>query len=813
MHLAASAFPTACRRECAHYRIRMAEEIHARFRKSIAALEKNFSALKSTVEEVYSPLTELTNESLFLVDRQCRYLFITKNMATNFDAPMSEVIGKQYGDLHTREVTDIFAARVAEVFATGRSVTDEHRNRSGDKYIYRTFAPVKLPTGEVTKIAVIGHDITALKETEAALKASRAKYHDLYEYAPDTYYSLDMQTGRITECNETFLRVTGYTREEVLGRSIFEFYTPDCVEEAKKTFERFADIGEVQAERNVVCKDGRIITVCVNASAMRNYGRSIWHDITERTLAENALKESETRYRRIIEAITDYIYTVRVDEGKAMETRHGAGCRAVTGYSEEEFATDPYLWLHMVVVEDRPAVQEQARRVLAGEGVSPIEHRIIRKDGIQRWVRNTPVPRYDAQGRLQAYDGLIQDISDRKRAEEEYLKLTERLRRVEKMEAIGTLAGGVAHDLNNVLGVLVGYSELLLHKLPEGDPSRNYVKNILASSEKGASIVQDLLTLARRGVSVSEVINLNRVVSDFLKSPVYEKLLAYHPNVTFRTDLSPDLLNIKGSPIHLEKTVMNLISNAAEAISEKGEVTIRTENRYLDKAIHDYDQVHEGHYVVLTISDNGGGIEADDIGKIFEPFYTKKVMGRSGTGLGLAVVWGTVKDHSGYIDVQSDVGKGSTFTLYFPSTQKEMSGDQMKTPLEQYRGRGESILVVDDVREQREMAASMLTTLGYQVQVAPSGEEALAYLKSNRVDLMLLDMIMSPGIDGLETYRRVLEVNPLQKAVLVSGFSETERVKEALELGAGSYVRKPYQLETIGMAIRNELSKATSGNL
>jgi nitrogen-specific signal transduction histidine kinase/CheY-like chemotaxis protein len=404
----------------------------------------------------------------------------------------------------------------------------------------------------------------------------------------------------------------------------------------------------------------------------------------------------------------------------------------------------------------------------------------------------------------------VRDITERKNAEEEKRSLEERLQRAEKMEALGQLAGGVAHDLNNVLGILSGYSELLLEEIPEGSRSRGHAEKILQSTEKGAAIIQDLLTLARRGVTVSDVINLNSVVLDFLKTPVFEKMKDYNPRVTFRTECDKSLLNIKGSPVHLEKTLINLVSNAAESISGKGEVTIRTESRYLDKAIRGYDEVKEGDYVVLTVSDTGMGIPAENREKIFEPFYTKKTMGRSGTGLGLAIVWGTVKDHNGYIDVQTEVGEGTTFTLYFPVTREELIAQQQKAPIERYMGKGESVLVVDDVAEQRDIAARLLTRLGYQVHVVSSGEEAVEYLQGNKADILVLDMIMAPGIDGLETYQRVLEINPRQKAILVSGFSETDRVKEAQKLGAGSYVKKPYIMEKIGVAIRDELFKVAT---
>ena len=375
------------------------------------------------------------------------------------------------------------------------------------------------------------------------------------------------------------------------------------------------------------------------------------------------------------------------------------------------------------------------------------------------------------------------------------------------MEAVGTLAGGVAHDLNNVLGVLVGYAELLLMEIPEGSPLRKHISQILQGGQRAAAIIQDLLTLARRGVAVSEVVNLNKVISDYLKTPEFEKLKAYHPSVIFKSNLDRDLMNVKGSPVHLGKTVMNLLSNAAEAIPDHGEVTLLTENQYLDKPITGYDHIEEGEYAVLKVSDNGKGISKEDVGKIFEPFYTKKVMGRSGTGLGLAVVWGTVKDHDGYIDVQSKEGTGSAFTLYFPITREEIVKDRSPISAESYEGRGESILMVDDVKEQRELATAILSRLGYRVRAVSSGEEALAYLKTERVDLLVLDMIMDPGIDGLETYQGALEINPKQKAIIVSGFSETDRVKKAKELGAGAYVKKPYLRERIGLAVRRELDR------
>ncbi len=396
---------------------------------------------------------------------------------------------------------------------------------------------------------------------------------------------------------------------------------------------------------------------------------------------------------------------------------------------------------------------------------------------------------------------------ERRRAEEEKRKLEARLLLAQKMEAIGTLAGGVAHDLNNILSGLVSYPELLLMEIPEDSPLRKPILTIQKSGEKAAAIVQDLLTLARRGVASAEVVDLNHVLSEYLKSPEHERLISFHPEVHVETNLETDLLNILGSPVHLSKSVMNLVSNAAEAMPGGGKIFISTENRYIDIPIRGYDHVEEGDYVTLTVSDSGVGISPEDIEKIFEPFYTKKVMARSGTGLGMAVVWGTVEDHKGYIDVQSTEGKGTTFTLDFPVSRKELAKDRSLVSIKDYMGKGESILVVDDVEEQREIAFSILKKLGYSVTSVSSGEEAVDYLKDNSADLLVLDMIMEPGIDGLETYKGILEFYPEQKAIIVSGFSETERVSEAQRLGAGAYIKKPFLLEKIGLAVRAELDK------
>lgn len=399
---------------------------------------------------------------------------------------------------------------------------------------------------------------------------------------------------------------------------------------------------------------------------------------------------------------------------------------------------------------------------------------------------------------------LKKEVLERQLAEE-------RLVRAEKLEMIGTLAGGVAHDLNNILSGIVSYPDLLLMKLPADSPLYKPLRTIKESGEKAAAIVQDLLTLARRNVAVKEPVNLNTLIREYLASPEFYLLHMLHPRIEVVTEYAGNLREIDGAPVHLAKTVMNLVTNAAESMEQGGIIRLRTENRYVDNSLRLYERIEQGEYAVLEVIDQGSGIRQEDIDKIFEPFYTTKKMGKSGTGLGMAVVWGTVKDHQGSINCESKPGEGTTFTLYFPVSAGTGRHQSLPAATAASRGSGEYILVVDDVEEQRQIAAAILTELGYRVTTVASGEEALALVKHQRFDLLLLDMILANGMDGLETYRQFQTLVPGQRAIIVSGFSETDRVDEALRLGVGSYLKKPYSIVHLGEAIQTELAKPMAG--
>ncbi len=395
--------------------------------------------------------------------------------------------------------------------------------------------------------------------------------------------------------------------------------------------------------------------------------------------------------------------------------------------------------------------------------------------------------------------GIARDINDRKHLED-------KLERSKKMEAMGSLAAGVAHDLNNILSGLVSYPELLLLDLPPNSPMRDSIKTIQRSGQRAADIVQDMLMIARRGAKNFDIINLNDAIRGYLTTPEYKNLAGNHPNIRVTTDLAEDLMNVKGSSVHILKVIMNLVGNAAEAMPAGGTICLLTRNRYLDTAIDRYERIPEGEYVMLCITDEGVGIPPEEFHRIFEPFYSKKRMGRSGSGLGMTVVWNTIKDHSGFVDIKSREGDGTRFHVFLPATREEDCAAKRRVVLQDYTGT-ERILVVDDIPEQLEIAVRMLGRLGYQVASASGGAQAVAHVKANTVDLLVLDMVMPPGIDGLETYRRILDIHPGQKAIIASGYAPSDRVKAMQEMGAGVHIRKPYTMEKIGLAVRRELDR------
>ena len=790
-------------------------EENALLKQRIKDLEQSGSELKQAEEALRKREAKIS--SVFraapvgigmVINRVIKEVNDTLCAMTGYD--QEELIGMDSRILYPSDEDYEFVGREKyRQIAQNGSGTVETRLRRKDGGIINVIlsSTVINPNDQSQGVTFTALDITERKQAEEALRESKEQYQFVVENLKEVVFRTDAE-GHWTFLNSAWTEVTGFVVEKSLGKVFLEFVYPEDRQLNLELFRPLIDRKKDHCRHEIryMNKDGGFrwievwarLTLDEKGNATGTAGTLT--DITERKLAEEALRESEEKYRLVVENASEAIF---IAQGGVLRFVNQATIK-ILEYSVEEIASAPFT--QFIYPQDMEMVLERHMKRLKGEEVPPVyAFRIVTRNGNVRWmeIRSVVISWKDKPATL----NFLSDITDRKRAEEERRSLQERLQRAEKMEVIGILAGGVAHDLNNVLGIIVGYAEMLLMDTDKTSSIRSSLVHIMNGGNRAAAIVQDLLSLARRGVSGQKVLSLNQVIADCKKTPEFERLLSYHPSVKIKTELAPDLLNVSGSSVHLGKTLFNLISNASEAMPKGGTVTIKTANQYMKKPIHGYDEVREGDYVVLSVSDTGEGILAADLERIFEPFYTKKVMGRSGTGLGLAVVWGVVKDHSGYINVESEEGKGSTFTLYFPATKEEMSAEADVTSMSEYTGKGESILIIDDVEGQRDLAAGMLRKLNYDVASVSSGEEAIAYLKEHKIDLILLDMIMDPGMDGLDTYRRILEIHPKQKALIVSGFSETDRVHATQALGAGAYVRKPYIIEKLGLAVKKELSR------
>ncbi len=659
------------------------------------------------------------------------------------------------------------------------------------------------PTDEGLEKAIkdLASKNAALTARVKSLTEDNLRYRSLFDRAIDSIFTLEDYA--FLECNQMTLAMFGCNRvNDILGSHPWDFsppHQPDGRPSKEKAIELIEATlgGKPQKFFWRHCqKNGRKFDAEVSLNLLETTGKqlvqAIVRETTEINLAREALRARDEEYLTLFDMVSDALGLIDIETGQMLDVNQAFV--ELYGYSKSEV-----LRMKNTDFSAEPDKTAEATR-LRGAYIPIRWHK--KKDG-------TVFPT-EISARILKYEGrdvhmaAIRDITERYRYEAQH-------RRSQKMESLGLLAGGVAHDLNNVLSGLVSYPELLLLDLPADSPLRNPIETIQESGKRATAIVEDLLTIAR-GVAITRgPLRLNDVIKEYLASPEFKKLLQFHPDVTVRTKLDPDLMNISASQVHIRKALMNLLSNAAEAIEGSGTVTISTSNRYIDMEVDRYAKLTENDYVVLSITDEGPGISPGELERIFEPFFTKKVMGRSGTGLGLAVVWNVVQDHGGTIEVTSD-NTGTTFQLYFPITKDAVLDSASAKPLAMYQGKGETVLVVDDVGPQREIACKLLQRLGYDARAVSSGEEAVEFLKHASVDLVLLDMIMEPGLNGLETYAKITALHPKQKAILVSGFAQTDEVRKAQRLGAGQFIKKPYTLEKIGLAIRDELREQREPN-
>jgi PAS domain S-box-containing protein len=504
-----------------------------------------------------------------------------------------------------------------------------------------------------------------------------------------------------------------------------------------------------------------------------------------RRQVQEAMDEDDNKYRLVVQKSNEAILilqegTVKFFNPKALE---------LTGYSSDEFSSR--LFPKLVYIEDQQIFNKQYnQKRVNGKPLRPHTLRLIDKQRKIKWI--------EINFRRIKWEGsparlcFLKDITEQKRLQEE-------LGRAQRLETAGRVAGQIAHDFNNLLSPLAAYPKLIREELGEHTEVFELLEEMEDAANKIAEINQELLSLGRRGHYIMEPVDLNKLIHQVVLSKNIPKEIQVQEN------LAGELLLIKAGAAQLSRALFNLIMNAIEAMHGKGVLTVSTENTYLEKPLRGYQTVTRGEYVQLQISDTGTGIKAENIDSIFDPFFTTKKMDRiRGTGLGLSVVHGIVEDHGGYILVDTKYRKGTRFSLYFPVA-RDMENEFAAT-IETSKGGNERILIVDDDPIQRRVARHLLRRLGYKVSVVSSGERAVVHIKKQRYDLLVMDMVMD-GIDGAEAFRQILEIKPDQRAIILSGYAMSNRVEEALRLGAGSFVAKPVTQRVLANAVRREIDR------
>ena len=511
---------------------------------------------------------------------------------------------------------------------------------------------------------------------------------------------------------------------------------------------------------------------------------------------KGALRESEERFRQLAELSNEGIALIRDNSIQLVNRQFidlfGRSEIDIKSLNIQELLPD---WQSLFVSlrtlakqEEKPSLETVATH---HTGTSfPIEV------GLQLLENKGPL----------TYAISILDISQRKKNEQLLLEFQDKLAKSQRMESLGLMASRVAHDLNNILSGLVSYPDLLLQKVGDDTVLREEIELIRKTGQQAGELVSDLLTIARGAKAKKEKNQLNLIVNNYRNSIEYRQLHQNYPALAIDFELDPTLPNFSSSAINITQALSNLVLNGVEACAKHEPfLRIRTTFQELEEPVHGFETIPAGQYVVLSVTDNGSGISPHSRNYIFEPFYSEKETGKSGTGLGLTIIWNTMRDHQGYINLATTT-KGTRFDLYFPFSNSQELNPALELIEQEITGNGEQILVIDDEPFQREIARSTITRLGYRVKTVASGEQALNYLRSHSADLLVLDMVMESGMNGVQTFAAIKERHPHQKALVTSGFFGPSEQREISLLGISHYLHKPYSIAAIGRAIRQLLS-------
>ena len=747
-------------------------------------------------DEEYRTILKTTMEGVFILDLQGRFLEVNDTYCNMIGYSREELLRMSIPDVEADEKPAEVAANIQRIMQAGKA-RFERRQRRKDGTLVDLDVSVNFLSARNGHFVCFLRDITERKRSEETLRQSEERYRTLVETTGTGYVILDLE-GKVLDANPEYVRLSGHRDlNEIRGRSVTEWTADYEKEKNVKSVARCVKEGQI---RNLVLDHvdahGKVIPMEVNATVIKEGGPprilALCRDITERKRAEAALRESEEELRTILRTTMEG-FSLADLQGRYLEV-NDTFC-SMTGYSRDEL-------LRMSVSDleaDETGVEvaTQLQRVIE-EGKAQFERRHRRKDG-------TPMDVDISLNFLPIHGGrlvcFIRDITERKHAEVERAALDAQLRQAQKMESIGRLAGGVAHDFNNILTGIGGYTELVLERLDAASPLREDLGEVQRLAKRAAGLTQQLLAFSRRQPLEPRILNLNDTVAD--TSKMLKRVIG--ENIDFHFAPAPDLGNVRADPGQIEQILMNLAVNSRDAMLTGGKLTIETANIELDaEYAARHGAVTPGPYVMLAVSDTGCGMDAATKERLFEPFFTTKEKGK-GTGLGLATVYGIVKQHGGNIWVYSEPGKGATLKIYLPRVAEAVS--DVKPAVEPETARGEEmILVVEDEAPVHAFAERVLKARGYAVVIARSAEEAeRVFLEHGKTISLLLTDVVLPGVNGRVLYDLLKSKKPDLKALYMSGYADNAIVHQGV-LDAGiTFMQKPFTTETLVRKVRQVL--------
>jgi PAS domain S-box-containing protein len=663
-------------------------------------------------------------------------------------------------------------------------------------------------------IILVSRDITERKNAEEALRQSEERFRELFDDAPVGYFEYDVQ-GNITNVNRTEFEMLGYTPEEMIGQPPWKF----IVEEEQAHHAMMAKLaGKMPPgkgfERTYRRKDGSTFPALCENRLLRNAEgeitgiRGTIQDITERKRAEEALHASEAQLSNALKIayLGHWEYDVASDLFTFSD--HFYSIFRTTAEREGGYTMPSAQYAQRFVhPDDRSVVGVETQKAL--ETTDPhfsrqLEHRMIYADGEVGYIAVRFFIVKDDHGRTVKTYGVNQDITERKRTEQEMASLQDQLRQSQKMEAIGQLAGGVAHDFNNILTVIKGYSQLSLTEMKEEDPFRENIEEIKKSADLAANLTRQLLAFSRRQIMEMKILDLNDLIKNLDK--MLRRVIG--EDIELVTLLTEDLGRVNADPGQIEQVIMNLAVNARDAMSKGGKLTIETADVELDE---EYTRAHiavkPGAYVMLSVSDSGMGMTQEVRDRVFEPFFTMKEKGK-GTGLGLSTVYGIVKQSGGNIWVYSEPGKGTTFKVYLPRVDEPLGEIKEKVVEEELPRGSETILIVEDGEDVLKLAGRILNRQGYTVLETTNGSEALRICKEEKqpIHLILTDVVM-PQMSGRELIERCREVRQDFKAIYMSGYTDNTITHHGILEKGMNYIQKPFTIEILTRKVRQVLDE------